>query len=296
MTCTVQLRKHSVSPTGEDITTWVLSYWRPIHGEVLTHRDLSRNGASSRALPSKKVISQVWNNPARPIHWGANKAGMQADYQLTGWRLWAAKKVWTLAEKTSCLYAWALNKLGLHKQVANRLLEPHQWMVIVMTTTKLGNLFELRDHKDAQPEFQELAHTMRLMYEASVPKKLNYGEWHLPFCTDEEMATLDLDTLLKIDTARCARVSMLNHDGTSSTTAADIKLYERLVGSKPIHASPTEHQATPDIKMRKFPDYVFASLHGNFSGWVQHRKILEKKHSVKWVTSALKDHPNTVTP
>ena len=70
--------KDSISDAGKRITTFQLKYPRFIHSELMTHRVFSRNASSSRAIPVAKVLSQVWNDPAMPVHWGKNQAGMQA--------------------------------------------------------------------------------------------------------------------------------------------------------------------------------------------------------------------------
>ena len=55
------------------------------------------------------------------------------------------------------------------------------------------------------------------------------------------------ETLIKISVARCARVSYTSFEtGRRSTLEEDLALYDRLVGAQPLHASPAEHQATPD--------------------------------------------------
>lgn len=257
---------HSVNESGKQIVTFVLRYPRFIHGEVMTHRVFSRNAMSSRAMPVAKMIKQVWSEPAMPVHWGANQAGMQANEQLKGWRLWATKALWKLSAKVSCVFAWGFNKLGLHKQIANRVLEPYQWMTTLVTATEWDNFFELRDHKDAQPEFQHLARTMRVNLTFSKPKPLAAGQWHLPFVYQAELAEVGIEAALKISTARCARVSYLTHDGDKPVAQADMKLFYRLAGSRPLHASPLEHQATPGDTDT-----------GNFVGWTQHRKMWEKQ-------------------
>ena len=45
------------------IITYVLEYPRFIHSEFMTHRLFSRNAASSRVIPVKKVIELVENTP-----------------------------------------------------------------------------------------------------------------------------------------------------------------------------------------------------------------------------------------
>lgn len=268
MTCEVRVIADSIH-NNKRITTLQLRYWRAIHSELMTHRVFSRNASSSRAIPVKTTLKQVWNEPAGPIHWGANQAGMQAHSQLTGWRLKLAKLGWKLAGRTACIFAWSLMKVGLHKQVANRLLEPWQYISVVLTSTEWDNFFALRCHKDAQPEFQELATAIRGAMQNSLPRErpeTGVDAWHLPYITAEERKTHAIHLLCKMSAARCARVSYLRHDGTSSTLEEDVALFERLVGSKPAHSSPVEHQARP----AEHPELTS----GNFVGWLQWRQTM----------------------
>ena len=258
----------SISPAGVRITTLELSYWRAIHGELLTHRALSRNSMSSRAVPVAKMIQQVRDNPAGPSHWGANQPGMQARQELTGAALAEARLHWTVAAKKAADIAESMCALGLHKQVANRVLEPFQLMRTLVTATDWGNFFELRDHPDAQPEFQELAQAMRQAMDESEPEALSYGEWHLPYVTAAERQSSHSVNPVHVSAARCARVSYLLHDGEAPDIGKDLALFDRLVGSVPRHASPIEHQATP-----KRGDPTRRSY--NFRGWTQFRELYE---------------------
>lgn len=264
----------SVSPDNVRITTFELRYPRFVHSEFMTHRVFSRNAASSRAIPVAKMRAQVWNDPASPIHWGANQRGMQASAELTGLKLWAGKKLWSAAGKAACGFSWLLEKLGAHKQWANRILEPWQFITVVMTTTELDNFFELRHHEDAQPEIHELAVVMRHAYLLNEPVKRGTDRrrvenWHLPYVTAYERDSYPLADLRKMSTARCARTSYLTHDKANPEHKADVFLHDRLVASRPIHASPTEHQAHPSWKHDKF--------FGNLRGWVQYRKYIEEE-------------------
>ena len=56
----------SLAPSGVRLTTFVLTYPRFIHAEFMTHRMFSRNASSSRAIPVRKSIEMVLNNPAIP--------------------------------------------------------------------------------------------------------------------------------------------------------------------------------------------------------------------------------------
>lgn len=319
LTISAKVIADSVSVEGKRITTMQLCYPRFIHAENKTHRvlssdsenevfvvqqssglmddpNLSRNASSSRAIPVAKMIEQVRTNPAMPIHWGKNRPGMQADSQVDGLALFNAKDTWREAAIVAANLAERMSLLGLHKQVANRILEPFQWIHVIVTATEWGNFFELRAHADAQPEIRELAIRMQAAMDASTPVVLRPGEWHLPYITEEDrdavigrsFDTFDdaVELLCKVSAARCCRVSYLKHDGTPASIEEELALCDRLVGARPLHASPFEHQATPDVIVKyhvgnesgdfdAIEDWQKPGLHGNFVGWVQYRKLIE---------------------
>lgn len=237
----------------------------------------SRNASSSRAVPVAKNIEQVRTNMATPVHWGKNQPGMQAREELGTEETKAVKDLWASAASYACDIAAKMNELGAHKQIVNRILEPFQYIHVVVTATEWDNFFALRMHKDAQPEIKLLAELMYKEMEASTPKALWLGEWHLPYITEAEVY-LPLDTQIKCSAARCARVSYIKHDGSSSSVADDVELFNQLVTrpftdkrgntltlEDPIHASPIEHQATPAVK--RF------TASNNFIGWMQFREL-----------------------
>lgn len=261
----------SVSRAGARITTLQLKYPRFIHAEWLTHRAFSRSASSSRAIPVAKMLAQVRDAPAMPIHWGKNQAGMQAKEEVQDVR--AARDLWERAAVRMTEFAADMADMGLHKQVVNRLLEPFQWIHVVVTATEWDNFFLLRDHEDAQPEIQALAREMRSVMCASTPRRKEDDlddalNWHLPYILDAELIDKrDKPWLLaKVSAARCARVSYVKHDGERPDLEEDLDLYDRLVGSEPRHSSPTEHQAMP-----------MAASHqsNNFKGWHQFRKSVD---------------------
>ncbi|MBM3203883.1 FAD-dependent thymidylate synthase [Candidatus Woesearchaeota archaeon] len=264
----VKMIADSKSEWGDRICTLQLKYPRFIHAEFMTHRVFSRSASSSRAIPISKIISQVWNDPAMPVHWGANVSGMQAKTELTEWKLSAAKFIWRTSAKFACGFAYLFSKIGLHKQIGNRILEPWQYINVIVTSTEWDNFFELRVHPDAQPEIQELARAMFRCINHSTPQFIEHGDWHLPYITSEEKIIYSQEELLKASTARCARVSYSNHDGSKPNITKDIDLHDKLVASRPIHASPAEHQATPG---------GYDMWHKNFRGWVQYREYVEQK-------------------
>lgn len=285
----------SISPQDIRITTFQLRYWRGIHSELMTHRKFGRNAGSSRARPSAGIIEQVRNDPWGPLHWGANQPGMQADNELDEVLTNIAKEYWRNAGKAAALHAEKLMELGAHKQVVNRLLEPFTYIDVLVTSTEYANWFALRNHKDADPTIQDLARRMEQEYLINVPDQLNPGDWHLPYITlddheevrdylkkgritrDEPSKKEIVDLLKKISTARCARISYKPFDGSTGSIEKDLEMHDRLVVSQPVHASPAEHQATPDDWHDSHKEWGQPHQHGNLTGWVQYRKTLKNE-------------------
>ncbi len=287
----------SLTRSGHEVhrlTTMSVTFPRIVLAEFNTHRMLSRNSASSRAIPIPKRIAAVWADPFLPEAFGSNKAGMQAGTALTGLGNWAAKKVWMISCYLAIIAAWLMSKLKVHKQLANRLLEPFLWHTVIVTATEWDNFFALRCHPDAQPEIRRIAEMMKVEYELSTPRGNNV--WHLPLIDDFDdlvdawhvgkLGDLDLwQTLCLISIGRCARVSYLTHDGRRDPLA-DIELSNRLQSSG--HMSPFEHVARPmtddDVIHLGLPN--IRPFSGNFCGWVQYRKTLVNEDNFKRVLDA----------
>lgn len=217
-----------------------------------------------------KMIEQVQHDPALPVHWGLNQPGMQAHKEHAD--LASARFAWFCAAQAAASQAQQLNDLGLHKQIVNRVLEPFQWMHTVVTATEWNNFFELRCHPDAQPEFQELACAIRKAMTKSTPvnrasEVQQISSWHLPYISEDERENTRYALLPKISAARCARVSYLKHDGSAPSVEDDLALFERFVGSRPMHASPCEHQASAANSL---------THSRNFLGWLQYRALYEE--------------------
>ena len=258
----VEVILDSIHPVYETrLTTMLLEYPRFIHSQFMTHRVFSRNAASSRAIPVKKMVERIRKNPAMPLHWGMNQRGMQARDEIDDEKKATAKQVWLELLDHAMRCAERLDQLGVHKQVINRVLEPWAHIQVVVTATEWDNFFDLRLHDDAQPEIQELARQMKRAMDESTPAK---RMWHIPFVRPEE-ERLPIDTRLAISVARCARTSYYYHDGGFSKPEQDMELYERLYTAG--HWSPFEHQAEAGAHM----------WYNNFRHWRQWRYTLQKK-------------------
>lgn len=287
MTITAKSVLASISPDGVRIDTLLLRYPRFIHSEFMTHRQFSRNASSSRAIPVDRLIADVENDPAMPIFWGKNQKGMQAREELSEDDKECMVNSWLEAKDDAVRTASSMAASGAHKQIVNRILEPFAHINVVVTATEWDNFFALRIHEDAQPEIKALAEAMRDAIDDTNVQKLDYGEWHLPFVSGHDITehgglTDPSGNLRVVSAARCARTSYKTHDGRVSTLEEDIALGERLTKSRPFHASPFEHTATPDILIIEeaesdHEEWLNPEKHRNFTGWMQSRAFMEER-------------------
>lgn len=281
----------SLNQHGHRITTFVVVFPRIVLAEFNTHRMLSKNSASSRAIPFNKMLGMVQDNPFIPIRWMKEHKGMQGTDYFTDLEEIKQKNIlWLEARNAAVEKAIALSEVGVTKQVCNRLLEPFMWHTVIVTGTDWDNFFALRAHPQAEIHIADLAHKMLDVYNASQPKLLRDGEWHIPFgdtfdadrilstalkvagvppyseiCEDDWVKECE-KVMVKIATARCARVSYLNFEGKDDYEA-DLKLHDML--SESGHWSPFEHcaVATP-----------YTQYEGNFIGFKQYRKHFSQEN------------------
>ena len=284
----------SISPAGDRLTTFEITFPRMVLPEFNTHRVFSRNSASSRAIPVIKQLRFVLSDPFVPAEFGENQPGMQASRNLTGAKEEAARSQWLNARDDAVdnvislltsqdfgpqgagvearfeALAEALeNKdtsedwLNVHKQLTNRLLEPFMWHTVIVTATEWDNFWHLRTHGDAQPEIREIACRMKDLLDSAVPAERSTDEWHLPLTDDLDSDEVPIEKAVRISVGRCARVSYLTHGGARDYEA-DVTLHDRLLESG--HLSPFEHQAQPLAEA--------GTWSGNFRGWRAYRKSI----------------------
>lgn len=291
---TAKVVADSINQQGNRLTTFQLRYWRGIHSELMTHRKFSRCAGSSRARPSQAIIDQVRSTPWGPPSWGANQPGMQADAELSPEKTLIAKATWVHAANKAAAQALLLLREGAHKQIVNRLLEPFTFIDVIVSSTEYNNWWALREDAAADPSIRLLAKSMHEAFDASTPKLLRVGDWHLPFVDIEKETAAAINylqvqnathhitsmevmqVLQKVSAARCARTSYRNFDGTVAPIEDDVVLFKKLVSSTLVHASPLEHQATPDAWIGN--NWEHPNMHGNFTGWVQHRKLIHNEY------------------
>lgn len=258
----------------ENLWTFELTYPRYIHSEFMTHRVFSRNASSSRAIPVKRMIEQVRENTVIPPKVFMNQKGMVGETEADPFTTTAFHVLWEEAAENACKTAEMMERLGIHKQHVNRILEPFQFIKVIVTATDWCNFFALRLAPDAQPEIRELASAIYDEMNRYHNKDVGVLELDkenivvsLPYITDEDIKEIgkeEYHLLMKISAARCARVSYNNHDGSKPDIEKDLKLYGHLYDSK--HMSPMEHACIRDEDYRK---------NANLTGWKSLRYLIE---------------------
>lgn len=293
-----QVLADSISPADCRLTSMLVKYPLIVHAEWCRHRAFSRSVASNRAIPTARIVQMVLEDPFDPIHWGSAKPGMQAGEELSGSDLEAARSAWNMARTFAIEFAVSAQESGLHKQIANRILYPYQWVSEVITATDDGwaNFFALRCHEAAEPHMRYIAEMCRDAYFSNPKQIIGQGEWHVTFVSDKEQFWIlsQADDLIRqaagsdhpitkirdlhlidergywlvkaVSAARTARTSYRTHDGRFSAVDEDLALYCRLIASVPRHVSPTEHQARPAVGVT-----LRRNKFANFRGWEQHR-------------------------
>jgi hypothetical protein len=314
-----RIERDSITQYGERVTTWVVTLPRIVLAELNTHKMISKSSASSRAIPVQKQIDRLKADPFLPVYWGKNQKGMQAEQELSSDEIALASEVWMRAMRGSITAAEELMGIGVHKQIASRILEAWMWHTVILSATDMSNFFHLRDNKKAQPEIAKAAGMMSEIFRASRPKLLGEDDWHLPFVdTDGEDQDLPkhevtgtrIETAVNVAVGRSARVSHLNHDGVRAIED-DVRLSARLYGDG--HMAPYEHvcrpmdaseraiferrRFVPNPELKTFTgikspsgfDYESLSRWvevgkdyylGNFNGWVQARKLIHGESDI----------------
>lgn len=259
----------SVNEQGNRLVTYEITYPRIIHSELLTHKMLCSNSASSRAIPFAKMAEQL---TAQPVRFGQANPGMQdkgEDFKGTikvtcpdgDAYEFTPEEVWEMARKDATSYAKFLKESDFHKQVYNRLTEPFQMMKTVISGTEWENFFWLRNDSAADPTLHELARCVQEARDESVPQLLKAGEWHLPYVlidyedgkqvymVEQEVEGwgtasyyMSLENAIKVSCARTAAVSFRNEDYGLEKC---LEVYARLIGDERKHASAMAHAATP---------------------------------------------------
>lgn len=300
------------------LTTISARFPRAVLAEVNTHRAFSRNSASSRARSVKATIEDVMTRPYIPL-FTANQKGMGGQYVTAEVRE-RATEAWLAARDSAVVselrmllgdmladsgtdreiaadyvalldlyYEKVYNAetpdpaaLSIHKQNANRLIEPFSWHEAVISSSYWENFLDLRNHDEAQPEIHAMAKLVEAALRASTPE----NTWlHLPFIAPEDKPAFsplerfeDIRDILLRSATECAQISYRDKSRAVKANATTA-LGERLLLSK--HFSPFEHVAFSRHPFNALTEYELPIESDQFvsnfdESWIQLRPILSQ--------------------
>ena len=232
----VKLLKHSVHPEGYELITFLLKIPKFLMAQLNTHRNLVRNTASSRAIPCEKYRKMV-NDDTVNMEWGMAKKGMSSDENVPEEIRLQASLLYEEAKRNMLDSHIKLEKLGIHKEFTNRLLEPFAYTYTIVTGTEWLDFIKLRKTQEAQKQMREIAEQISWLKDNSVEKNyVNYGEWHIPMVDESDNLSIADSMIMGI--ARCAWISYNNHQKEATIEDAE-SMVESLINNK--HLSPLEH-------------------------------------------------------
>lgn len=282
--------------TGTRLTTFEIVAHRYILAEINTHKMLSKNSSSSRAVPIATNITNILNDTAIPFSWGKNQSGMVADADVDNFTAIRAEILWIKARDNAIKIAEEMSALGIHKQIVNRILEPFSYQKIIITGTEWDNFYWLRNHYQAQPEIRELARQMLVAMNESNPNVLSNGEYHLPYVSsyrdinstliyldnDGSGNSMKLEDAIKVSASCTAQVSYRKTDDTLEKANKVFDMLNLFDNSDDVrrHSSPVEHIGFPfdytssDIEGLTHIDLDGHGWSANFKDWGQYRHLI----------------------
>lgn len=261
-------------------------------GERNRHRAFSLSDRSSRAVPPEKLITEIRSGEglAMPAKFRRRTTGMGGGEELTGDELIQAQLGW-IEDALNAADSAERASLREAKETVNRRLDMFIYMHSLQTGTRDGwmNFHGLRLDGGADPTIQVLAQRCFDSYKTAEPERMSPGTWHLPFvdtAVDDVWIRRDgvsipesaLQNAIDLSAARCAHLSYNDLEtGQRMTIERALTIAEKLKDFRPLHASPFEHQATPDeLHHNNHLAGIWQrpSEHGNLPGWRQARKMI----------------------
>lgn len=250
----------SINPSGNRITTIQATVPKWLLAQINTHGLIAKNAGSSRAIPLAKMREKATYTPEK---WWRNGKGMSPSTEIE--RCLLLDGLWDEANELMQDIHQDYQVLGVHKQQANRLLEPFLWIDVLMTGTDWNGFMNQRLHGDAQDEMQNLARCVGRILVDHEPVEVRWQEWHVPY-EDPFIKTARMkgynDHLYSA--ARCARISYAAFDGKTDWLQDEKMAREKLMNPSNPHWSPFQH-----------PAMALPGQHGRFTGWYELRKFYD---------------------
>lgn len=260
----VTISADSINSFGDRITSFIIHRLPKgaVQAEFNTHRTISRNSASARAINKQKYVEMLRKDPYIPI-WTYNKKGMTGELIEDQSLVDELTSKWLESMETVI----SIHQLELYDSVAkqdiNPILDPYIRVPIIATSTNWEYFFKLRTNSDVKPEFRRLALIMQDLFNTNIPIET---ECHLPWITQEELNSELINYhLMVLSTARSAWISLNNHNGDGSIETAKSTV-DSLI--KHQHGSPLDHACVSN--------FVFSTNEQNklYKGWTEFRKIV----------------------
>ena len=298
---TAKVIMDSINDEGFRLITLEVEYPTFIQAQLNTHKILSKNSASQRAIPTKTFLHKVpVFVPARVALYqrgmGESEFLQGEDYDLfvTQWLEWEQLNV----NKHEEIQRFWKERLGkkISKGLMNRPISCFRYTKTVLTGAMdqkgWSNFFRLRCADDAQGEHQILANAIRDAVSESSPVN---RVWHLPYAPEDK----PLFRRITWSCSQCARLSYRKEN--KGQEAADKRLFNGLKSNG--HWSTYEHQAVarsgvPDLD-ELVKGYDSVHIEGNFFGtrWALLRKFFDHhtatdnevfKRMSAWIDKVLK--------
>jgi len=316
----VKVLSYCENPLGQRVITykWVWPY--SLLPEGNTHREQSRNSASSRAIPTKTMIGRIMNQPYIP-DWTANGKGMQgrpmsADERKSLDLRWLqlrdftiAWTIQTMSDRKARVKAEDIPYMSVeeiakfldhdwetvkpHKQDINRPLQPWLFIDWIVSGTSFANLFFQRVHRAAHPGFQRAAYSAAKLWFTTTPTWTDWGDWSLPFVDEDDLSAIEslyvheteddvyLDAA-RVSAARCGRISYLNSG--KKDVESDLRWYKDHILTN------TEIGEPPHVSPAEHPCMAETGQWGNFIGFRQLRKMIPGEYCAEYTIERLNDY------
>ncbi len=194
---------------GWRILTLSCDYPRFIHPQVMTYGLIRKSTSSSRAIPVKRQLAIMEDGGFYiPEKFSKNQPGMGSKEELSAEANAEAGRLVQEHLAASKDLVTKLGELGVHKQHANRYLEPFLITRCTMTgaVEAFQHLIKQRDvDYEVQPEMRALAVAIKEAINNSVPAQRPF---HIPYF--DGTAPTEADAYYAV--ARAARDSYLRED------------------------------------------------------------------------------------
>jgi hypothetical protein len=286
-TATVAAVTHPPSKGSDKVITMELCFPRIILSQFNKHGSIRSNTSSSRAIPVVRATEIIDDAPYIPPVLYKNRKGMSGKEKLEGEGFDQAQAIIREIYEFTKKKVLELEVLKVHKQHANRYLEPFSMVKVIATGSSVGwrHLLDMRsDIEQVQPEFVVLANAIKaaLLPYANGKKHARTSKFHVPWFDGPEGTEPTMHDVLYA-CGRAARTSYMREDVSTD-------FMEKLQGLwDDKHLTPFEHvlYAAAPLELtayRKVPlnpitvAEMASDVFGDWDGRVLTSDILERAY------------------